>query len=95
MTITTRFGTKLNVPSTFQIKHQLLLFWLKNQIAKEAAEAKQMRVSLAGDERLPRGRDRLARNTFRLRKLRLTTKSSSLNCNDERRPTGSGWLVGT
>lgn len=38
MTITTRFGKKLRVPSTFQIKHQLLLFWLKDQLAKEAAE---------------------------------------------------------
>jgi hypothetical protein len=40
MTITSRFGKKLKVPSTFQIKHQLLLFWLKNQVAKEAAEDK-------------------------------------------------------
>ena len=40
MTMTTRFGKKLKIPSTFQIKHQLLLFWLKNQITKEAAEGK-------------------------------------------------------
>jgi hypothetical protein len=40
MTITTRFGKKLKVPSTVQIKHQLLLFWLKDQLAKEAAESK-------------------------------------------------------
>lgn len=40
MTITARFGKKLKIPSTFQIKHQLLLFWLKNQTAKEAAEDK-------------------------------------------------------
>jgi hypothetical protein len=40
MTIATRFGKKIKVPSTFQIKHQLLLFWLKNQVAKEAAEDK-------------------------------------------------------
>ena len=40
MTIITRFGKKLKVPSTFQIKHQLLLFWLKDQLAKEAAEDK-------------------------------------------------------
>jgi hypothetical protein len=38
MTITTRFGRKVKVPSTFQIKHELLLFWLKNQTAKEAVE---------------------------------------------------------
>jgi hypothetical protein len=36
MTITTRFGKKLKVPSTFQVKHQFLLWWLKNQAAKEA-----------------------------------------------------------
>jgi hypothetical protein len=40
MKITTKFGKKLRVHSTFQIKHQLLLFWLKNQKAKEAAGAK-------------------------------------------------------
>ncbi len=44
MTITTRFGKKLKVPSTFQIKHQLLLFWLKDQLAKEAAENKSRRA---------------------------------------------------
>lgn len=38
MTITTRFGKKLKVPSTVQIKHQFLLFWLKDQLAKEAAD---------------------------------------------------------
>jgi hypothetical protein len=49
MTITTRFGKKLKVPSTFQIKHQLLLFWLKNQRAKEAAEDKSdARVAIKG-----------------------------------------------
>ena len=45
MTITTRFGKKLKVPSTVQIKHQLLLFWLKDQLAKEAAERKDRRAS--------------------------------------------------
>jgi hypothetical protein len=38
MTITTRFGKKNKVPSTFQIRHQILLFWLKNQVAEVAAE---------------------------------------------------------
>jgi hypothetical protein len=36
---TTRFGRKLSTPSTFQIKHRFLLWWLKNQAAKEATEA--------------------------------------------------------
>ncbi len=39
MTIGTRFGRKLKVPSTFQVKHQFLLWWLKRQAAKETAEA--------------------------------------------------------
>jgi hypothetical protein len=34
-----RFGRKLTVPSTIEIKHQLLMLWLKDQVAKEAAEA--------------------------------------------------------
>jgi len=52
MTITTRFGKKLRIPSTFQIKHQLLLFWLKNQIEKEAAEEKNdERVTQASADR--------------------------------------------
>jgi len=44
MIITTRFGKKLKVPSTVQIKHQLLLFWLKDQLAKEAAESEDRRA---------------------------------------------------
>jgi hypothetical protein len=32
------FGKKLKVPSTAQIKHQLLMLWLKDQTRKEAAE---------------------------------------------------------
>lgn len=39
MTNTMRFGRRLNLPSTVQIKHQLLTFWLKAQTEKEAAEA--------------------------------------------------------
>ena len=38
MTTATRFGKKLRVPATFQIKYELLRFWLSNQAAKEAAE---------------------------------------------------------
>lgn len=33
-----RFGKKVGVESTFQIKHRLLLWWLKSQTAKEANE---------------------------------------------------------
>jgi len=34
-----RFGKNVRVESTFQIKHRLLLWWLKTQAAKEAGEA--------------------------------------------------------
>ena|SRR5689334_5224375 len=34
-----RFGKKVRVESTFQIKHRLLLWWLKHQAAKEASDA--------------------------------------------------------
>ena len=37
---TMKFGRRLNLPSTVQIKHQLLTFWLKDQTEKEAAEAR-------------------------------------------------------
>jgi hypothetical protein len=33
-----RFGKKLKLPSTVQLKHQLLLRWLDDQKKKEAAE---------------------------------------------------------
>jgi hypothetical protein len=33
-----RFGRKIRTPSTVQIRHQLLTLWLKDQVAKEAAE---------------------------------------------------------
>ena len=36
---TMRFGKKVRVESTFQIKHRFLLWWLKSQAAKEASEA--------------------------------------------------------
>lgn len=38
MVITTRFGRKLKLPSTVQIKRELLLLWRADQEAKEAAE---------------------------------------------------------
>jgi hypothetical protein len=34
-----KFGNKLKLPSVVQIKHQVLLKWLKDQKADEAAEA--------------------------------------------------------
>jgi hypothetical protein len=37
--VTVRFGRKIKLPSTVQIKHQLLVRWLADQTAKEAAEA--------------------------------------------------------
>ena len=33
--ITSRFGKKIKLPSTLQIKHQLLLLWLADQEKKE------------------------------------------------------------
>jgi hypothetical protein len=36
-----RFGKKLNLPSTIQIKHQILLRWLEDQTEIEAAEVRQ------------------------------------------------------
>jgi hypothetical protein len=38
MVTTSRFGKKLKLPSTREIKHQLLLMWLADQTAKEAGE---------------------------------------------------------
>jgi hypothetical protein len=40
-----RFGRKLKLPSTVQIKHQLLLRWLADQTAKETAEGKKQESS--------------------------------------------------
>jgi len=36
----TRFGRRLRLPSTRQLKHELLLSWLADQTAKEAAKTK-------------------------------------------------------
>jgi hypothetical protein len=44
MVIATRFGRKLKVPSTVQIKRQLLLLWLADQEQKEAAEEEKQKV---------------------------------------------------
>jgi hypothetical protein len=49
-----RFGRKLKVPSTVEIKHQLLMLWLKDQVAKEAAEAA---ANDTGSATASRGRD--------------------------------------
>jgi hypothetical protein len=39
MTRSIRFGKKVRVESTVQIKHRFLLWWLKDQTEKEASEA--------------------------------------------------------
>lgn len=38
-----KFGNKLKVPSVVQIKHQILLKWLADQKAVEAAEVQAAR----------------------------------------------------
>ena len=49
MTNVTRFGKRVRVESTFQIKHRLLLWWQKNQTAKETSDA----ITQADTERRP------------------------------------------
>jgi hypothetical protein len=50
MVITTRFGRKLKLPSTVQIKRELLLRWLADQEGKEAAEvSEKARTATAKD----------------------------------------------
>jgi hypothetical protein len=44
----------MKVPSTVEIKHQLLVLWLKDQAAKEATEAAAAHAELST---APRGRD--------------------------------------
>jgi len=36
-----RFGRKITLPPTIQIKHQILLRWLEDQTEKEAAEVRK------------------------------------------------------
>jgi hypothetical protein len=43
MVIARRFGKKLKLPSTVEIKHQLLLRWVADQTAKETAETEASR----------------------------------------------------
>ena len=38
-----RFGKKVRLPPTIQIKHQILLRWLEDQTEKEAAEVRKDR----------------------------------------------------
>jgi hypothetical protein len=55
-----RFGRRLKIPSTVEIKHQLLTLWLKDQVAKEAGEAaaaNEASASKAGIAAASRGRD--------------------------------------
>jgi hypothetical protein len=54
-----RFGRRLKIPSTIEIKHQLLTLWLKDQVAKEAGEAaaNEVSASKAGLSAASRGRD--------------------------------------
>jgi len=46
MVTNTRFGKKLKLPSTVQLKHQLLLRWLADQQKKEAAELNERKVEV-------------------------------------------------
>ena len=39
-----RFGKKVTLPPTIQIKHQILLRWLEDQTEKEAAEVNKNRA---------------------------------------------------
>ena len=39
-----RFGNKIKLPPTIQIKREILLRWLKDQTDKEAAEVRKDRV---------------------------------------------------
>jgi hypothetical protein len=51
MVTNTRYGKKLKLPSTVQLKHQLLLRWLADQQEKEAAELNEPKVDADGKAR--------------------------------------------
>ncbi len=40
-----KFGKKLTLPSTIEIKHQILLRWLEDQTDMEAAEVRQQKLA--------------------------------------------------
>jgi hypothetical protein len=46
-----RFGRKVTLPPTIQIKHQILLRWLEDQTDIEAAEARQAKARLAAENK--------------------------------------------
>jgi len=50
-----RFGKKLKLPSTIQIKHQILLRWLQDQTEKEAAEVRKDRFEKQAGVGMPKG----------------------------------------
>ena len=51
MVTAARFGKKLKLPSTVQLKHQFLLRWLADQTLKEEAEAKTAAWTKRGTRR--------------------------------------------
>ena len=46
-----RFGKKIKLPPTIQIKHQILLRWLEDQTEKEAAEVRKDRFEKTAGRR--------------------------------------------
>jgi hypothetical protein len=50
-----RFGKKIKLPPTIQIKHQILLRWLEDQTEKEAAEVRKDRFEKQAGVGMPKG----------------------------------------